>query len=173
MKKAKLLLINANFSYVNSEQEGSLVVNPFSIQLWLETVGEATLNSFTTEDNLQCLNYFQMIDFAKNVFEFLKSDGRWRIAVPDRNNLNFIYWMRYKPNGLIQKLSAIPAQSYWDLNSLTELLRQIGFIVYPLEYFDENGQFVKNDWDIKDGLIEHRSGNTNKTQYLIIDAVKP
>lgn len=154
------------------------VWNPCNRSEWLNHISPGQIESMTSEDEFQYLSYYEAIDFARNVFEFLIEGGRFRIAVPDRNNPSRLYHQKYRPDGLFQMLPFSrkfnrKVKTFWDYYFLIRMLRGIGFDVYPLEFFDENGQFVKNDWDIKDGLVKHRSGNNSESQFLIIDAVKP
>lgn len=113
-----------------------------------------------------------------NCFEFLKSDGRLRIAVPDGYNTNKDYIEKVRPGG--SGLGADDHKILYDYKLLSSNLKNTGFRVELLEYWDEKGNFHFKDWDIKYGYVRRSSrfddrnkdGKLNYTS-LIVDAIKP
>ena len=66
----------------------------------------------------------------------------------------------------------------YTYTTLRKQLEDAGFIVQLVEYFDENGRFLKNKWSAEEGFI-HRSfdfdkRNKNELKYtsLIMDGIK-
>jgi predicted SAM-dependent methyltransferase len=60
------------------------------------------------------------------------------------------------------------------------LLEKAGYKVNLLEWFDEQGKFHHENWDVAGGFIKRSTrfdprNSTNRTTYtsLIIDAIKP
>jgi len=112
-----------------------------------------------------------------NCYKYLKKRGRLRIAVPDGFNPSKSYIDHVSPNGPDHNDHGHKVLYNYEI--LSGLLKSVGFKVKLLEYYDRKGNFHKNNWLIKDGLI-HRSAhhdarnNNGKLNYtsLIIDGVK-
>jgi predicted SAM-dependent methyltransferase len=113
-----------------------------------------------------------------NCFNFLKSGGHLRIAVPDGFHPDAEYIKAVKPGG--HGAGADDHKFLYSYKSLSESLRKVGFKVRLLEYWDEDGQFYFQEWDSKDGHIvrskrfdpRNQNGNLTYTS-LIVDAIKP
>jgi len=114
----------------------------------------------------------------KNIFEYLESGGRLRIAVPDGYNPNQEYIDNIMPGGCGP--GAHDHKQLYNIDNLSEQLLRIGFQVQPIEYFDESGHYLANELNNDFGFI-HRSsknGTPNKSfsgshLSLIVDAIKP
>jgi len=113
-----------------------------------------------------------------NCYDFLKTGGYLRLAVPDGYNPNPDYIKHVKPRGT--GAAAEDHKILYNYHLLSDLLSQVGFKVDMLEYWDEKGQFHFNDWDILDGFIkrskdhdERNSEGSLNYSSLIVDAVKP
>lgn len=111
-----------------------------------------------------------------NCFKFLKKDGRLRIAVPDGNFPDKDYINHVKPGG--HGAGSDDHKILYTHATLCKELENAGFMVQLVEYFDENGRFLKNKWSAEEGFI-HRSfefdkRNENELKYtsLIIDGIK-
>lgn len=174
------LLVKADFGWIDKPDFEKHTWNPCLRSEWLRFFEpKVSIAKMSDEDSIQYFSRDELSAYAKNVFDFLIPGGYFRIAVPDKNNPGFFSQFIYNPNSLFQKFFISSKfkrkiQNFYDLDSLSQILEEIGFIIRPLEYFDENGNFVKNNhWDIKGDLIEHQSGNWRKIRFLIVDAVKP
>lgn len=114
---------------------------------------------------------------AATCFTFLKKGGRLRVAVPDGFHPDENYIEFVKPGGL--GAGADDHKVLYNYQTFSRIFEQAGFRVELLEYFDENGIFHAQNWDMSDGYI-HRSirydsrNSDGKPVYtsLIIDAVK-
>jgi len=113
-----------------------------------------------------------------NCYKFLKKGGRLRIAVPDGNNPDKEYVERVKPGG--SGLGSEDHKVLYTLDLMQERLSKAGFRIELVEYWNNDGVFVANKMDIKDGFIKrskefdprNKSGKLGYTS-LIVDAIKP
>jgi predicted SAM-dependent methyltransferase len=108
----------------------------------------------------------------------LEPGGYVRIAVPDGNHPSPEYIENVRPGGIGS--GAQDHKVLYTYATLNELFTSQGFVVNGLEYFDDSGDFITNQWKNEDGLI-HRSflndernrDGVNKYSSIIIDAFKP
>jgi predicted SAM-dependent methyltransferase len=144
-----------------------------------------------SEHVLEHLTLPEAIQTARNIFEFLRSGGHWRIAVPDVNNPSSAYhdwnspkgWGQWLHRWFIYEWNEPTHQNFYALSTLAALLSHVGFIVYPREWYDERGCFHRVKWSDADGLIKRSYGHPylHKVKMLhgvyntslIVDAVKP
>lgn len=119
----------------------------------------------------------QAIIAINNCFEYLAMGGRLRIAVPDGLHPSKEYINYVKPGGT--GAGADSHQVLYTYRSLARLLRQAGFRVVYLEWWDEAGKFNCAPWNEIDGYIERCLANDprnwdGKPNYtsLIMDAFK-
>jgi len=115
---------------------------------------------------------------VQNCYTFLKAGGVLRIAVPDGFHPDPDYIAQVKPGGY--GAGADDHKVLYNYITLTKILKDAGFDVVLLEWFDDLGQFNSQAWDIQDGIIRRsqRFDSRNEiepTKYtsLIIDARKP
>ncbi|MEO1144579.1 MAG: hypothetical protein AAFY26_03140 [Cyanobacteria bacterium J06638_22] len=120
---------------------------------------EHVINCYTTDEAHNAL---------KNIHEFLLPGGHIRIAVPDMNFPDPAYRTKIESHA-----------SRWRIDSLTQSLETLGFLVRPLEYFDDGGEFRMAEWQPEDGQIlrsrfNDARNNDDTIAYtsLIVDAVK-
>jgi predicted SAM-dependent methyltransferase len=112
-----------------------------------------------------------------NCFEFLKSGGWLRIAVPDGFHPDPSYIQYVRPGGT--GAGTHDHKVLFNYQSLTKELQKIGFEVELLEYWDENGKFHFCAWSSDDGYVErskrydprNKDGSLKYTS-LIVDAKK-
>jgi predicted SAM-dependent methyltransferase len=114
---------------------------------------------------------------AHNCFNYLKSHGYIRVAVPDGLKPSNDYINAVKPGGT--GAGAEDHKVLYNYKTISKLFESAGFEIELLEYYDEEGNFHYKEWDPENGLI-HRSsrydernqqGNLNYTS-IIIDAKK-
>lgn len=114
----------------------------------------------------------------ENCYRYLKPGGFLRVAVPDGFHASDEYIGWVKPGGTGN--GADDHKILYTYRSMSEVLESVGFTAKPLEYFDENRVFHRNNWDPEDGMVKrsarfderNREGKLVYTS-LIIDAVKP
>lgn len=113
-----------------------------------------------------------------NCFNFLKSGGILRVAVPDGFNPDKNYIDYVKPNGY--GAGSEDHKILYNYKIMKEKLERIGFKVKLLEYWDESGLFHSVDWTNEAGKIirskrydERNQGGQIKYTSLIVDAIRP
>ena len=111
-------------------------------------------------------------------FTFLRPGGRLRIAVPDGFHPNQDYINRVRPGGT--GAGAEDHKVLYTYKTLREQLKQVGFQVELLEYWDEHGVFHATEWSLKDGHIRRSQNHDPRNREgalvytsLIADAIKP
>jgi predicted SAM-dependent methyltransferase len=93
---------------------------------------------------------------------YLKTDGRLRIAVPDG----------YRPDGNYLDQVRPPADGHHQLftiDSISELLEQVGFRVEPLEYYDRDHVFHRRPWDDSEGFVYRCYGRDTQEEFRFRD----
>lgn len=106
--------------------------------------------------------------------KYLKVGGKIRIAVPDAYRKDEVYVKEVIPPKCGHK-------TYWNYKVLSALMKEIGFDVRLLEYFDENEKFNYTEWDENEGKIlrskkfdkreKFKKGDVFYTS-LIVDGIK-
>lgn len=141
---------------------------------WARNFRPNSIKNMLAEHVFEHLSEKQIIKSLKLIWFYLKDGGRIRIAVPDKNRQDKKYSRLVKPpiDGHL---------SYMNVDDLSKILKEIGFEVRPLEYFNDKGKFIHNKWDDKDGVIrrsfkydKQKNFKNGKLHYtsLIIDAIK-
>jgi predicted SAM-dependent methyltransferase len=138
----------------------------------------AGVSAFLAEHVFEHLTKDQAHAAFQNFKEFLKPGGYIRIAVPDGNHPDPEYIAYSKPGGYGP--GSDDHKVMYDIRSLTRLFEASGFVVRPLEWFDEEGAFHACNWEPASGFVSRSTrfderNRENPTAYtsLIIDAIKP
>ena len=76
---------------------------------------------------------------AKNFYEFAAENIVVRIAVPDGFHKDQNYINLVKPGGTGE--GATEHKNLFNVNSLSEIFKRAGFLSYPVEFWDERGNF--------------------------------
>ena len=140
-----------------------------------------TKNSLThilAEHVWEHLTYEEGILAAKNCKEYLKDNGRLRIAVPDGFHPDYKYINSVKPGGT--GLSAKQHKILYNYRLLLDVFIDAGFYSFDLlEFWDEKKEFHFMLWKPEDGFIKRskRFDSRNKIKQLsytslIIDVFK-
>ncbi|SRR6266542_4229033 len=133
---------------------------------------------FLAEHVWEHLDRDEAIRANANCFEFLRPGGRLRIAVPDGFHPDPAYIEYVRPGGT--GAGAADHKVLYNYKLICEELKNAGFELKPLEYWDEKGQFHFQEWSSKDGHISrsqrydprNQDGTLTYTS-LIVDAIKP
>jgi len=141
---------------------------------WSAYFRQQSIDRILAEHVLEHLSESENRIVVELCYKFLKPSGRLRIAVPDG----------YRPDENYAKEVAPPADGHqilFNVNSLSRLLSDAGFVVTPLEYFDAAGQFHYEDWNALDGQVNRsirydrqeafRYGELYYTS-LVVDGIK-
>jgi predicted SAM-dependent methyltransferase len=112
-----------------------------------------------------------------NCYKYLSLGGRIRIAVPDGLHSDNSYIEYVRPGGT--GAGAEDHKVLYSYRLLSRLMREAGFTVEYLEWWDETGKFHTRLWNEKDGYIDRclandSRNNDGKPNYtsLILDGVK-
>jgi predicted SAM-dependent methyltransferase len=129
---------------------------------WAALFSDNSIQAILAEHVWEHLTYKEGVQAAKNCYTYLKSGGYVRCAVPDPDDH--------------------PAASHKIVHTyqtVTKMFEEAGFEVRLLEYCNDAGEFVFNEWDEKDGYIyrskrfDHRNLNGELGFVsLIVDAIK-
>lgn len=167
--------INKNFEWYPTDKESLDVTKEND---WQKVLSFLQLDNIAAEHVWEHLTQKETELANANCFKYLKNGGVLRIAVPDGYNPNKKYIESVKPGGTGK--GARDHKMLYNYKVITDCLQKAGFIVKPLEYWDEYGQFHYIDWDNEDGFIErsrrydsrNKNGSLEYTS-LIVDAMKP
>jgi predicted SAM-dependent methyltransferase len=137
----------------------------------------AGVSAFLAEHVFEHLTYDPAHTAFKNLRTFLKPGGYMRIAVPDGYHADPEYIAYSKPGGYGP--GSEDHKVMYNMSTLSALLEANGFVVRPLEWFDEKGKFHAREWDPKTGFVSRSTrfderNRKNPTAYtsLIVDAVR-
>lgn len=115
---------------------------------------------------------------ARNCFQFLKPGGYLRVAVPDG-----FHPAQQRKNSGCSEDAAIGrgrCSKLYNHKSFANAFVAVGFNVQLIEFFDQEGVFHSNHWDVSKGLVKRTLlfDDRNIAQpfaytSLVLDAVKP
>lgn len=133
---------------------------------WRKRFLPDSLDSILSEHVLEHLDLNDADSTAANIWDFLKCEGRWRIAVPDgfHPHPNYLNWVAPNSRGeRFLKMFRHPSEPdhklLWNYQTLVSFLSSHGFNVILLEYFDRRGVFHRSNWSEADGRIWRRAGS--------------
>jgi predicted SAM-dependent methyltransferase len=145
---------------------------------WARLVAPASVDALLAEHVWEHLEPEEGRRAAANCLAVLRPGGYLRLAVPDGFHADPQYRAMVRPGGT--GAGADDHRVLYDVRSLTALLEGVGFRVDPIEYFDEEGRFVRGRLDPRRGVIwrslefdERNAGGEPRCTSLIVDAVKP
>jgi predicted SAM-dependent methyltransferase len=161
--------------WVSTEQD---VLNILFESDWASFFKKNSLDVILAEHVWEHLSPEEGAKACRNCFAFLKKGGMLRIAVPDGFHPDLDYIAQVKPEGYGP--GADDHKVLYTYKTLSAELKNTGYQIKLLEWFDEQGNFHYEEWDIRDGMIKRSTrfdprNKTNPTAYtsLIIDAIKP
>jgi predicted SAM-dependent methyltransferase len=144
---------------------------------WEDLFRPNSINAILAEHVWEHLTLDEGLLALKHCFEFLKSGGYLRIAVPDgfHPDPGYLEYVRVNGSGS----GADDHKVLYNHRILGDLLAKAGFKAEPLEYFDESGAFHAVEWNPETGKINRSirfdSRNADGRPHyisLIMDGVK-
>jgi predicted SAM-dependent methyltransferase len=161
--------------WVPTDQE---ILNLLVDRDWAKFFKPNSLDAILAEHVWEHLTPGQAIIAAVHCFKFLKPDGYLRVAVPDGLHPDPIYIEWVKPDG--NGPGSDDHKVLYNYRTLSALFENAGYKVRLLEWFDDQGKFHHQNWDVDGGFImrstrfdsRNRDSPTAYTS-LIIDASKP
>jgi len=151
------------------------VADPRTFAEWFAS---ETVSRFLAEHVWEHLSPEDAVKACNNCFTYLRHGGLLRIAVPDGFHPDAEYIARVRPGGY--GAGAKDHKVLFNHRTLSTLLEGAGFKLKLLEWFDEQGEFHHEQWEVAEGIIMRSSrfdkrNRHNQTAYtsLIIDAIKP
>jgi predicted SAM-dependent methyltransferase len=168
---------NNNPGWLHTQEEELNLLNSAS---WKSKFENNSLTAILAEHVWEHLTYQEGLEAAKLCYTYLKPSGHIRCAVPDGYFPDKAYQSIVKVGGPGPKDH--PAASHkivYNYRTLSELFEAAGYEVKLLEYCDDKGNFLSNEWDVKDGVIfrskkidPRNHGEKPAFPSLIIDAIK-
>lgn len=148
---------------------------------WKSRFKVNSIEAILAEHVWEHLTYEEGKAAALNCFNYLKPSGYIRCAVPDGYFPDKDYQKGVQVGG--PGPSDHPAASHkivHNYKTLKSMFEQAGYKVNLLEYCNENGEFIYNNWDEKEGFIyrskrfDHRNAEGELGFVsVIVDAIKP
>jgi O-antigen/teichoic acid export membrane protein/predicted SAM-dependent methyltransferase len=126
---------------------------------WQYYFNENSIDSILAEHVFEHLTLEDAKKSLININKYLKTGGVFRMAVPDGNHPSTYFIDVVKPNGLGH--GSDDHKVLYNIDIAKKLAEETGFILQPIEYFDENGIFHKNSFDKKNGHINRSNENYN------------
>ena len=161
--------------WISTEQNQLDLLKPEDFSRILN--GAIGFESMVMEHVLEHLSEDDVLVALKNCYDNLSPNGRLRIAVPDGLHPDKDYIEYVRPGGT--GAGADSHKMLFNYRMLGRMLRQVGFSVSYIEWWDESGNFNTRPWNEIDGYIERclandPRNNDGKPHYtsLIVDAVK-
>ena len=115
---------------------------------------------------------------ARNCFQFLRPGGYLRVAVPDGFHPSQTACEQVREESSVSRTAADCL--LYNHRSFADMFLAAGFQVRLIEFFDREGAFHSNHWDVSKGLVQRTLlfDERNITQpyaytSLVLDAFKP
>lgn len=165
-----------------SKQSGWVATQQFELNLlqpeqWQKRLGSQQADAILAEHVWEHLTPEQGLLAARTCYQFLKPNGRLRVAVPDGNSPHADYINYVKPGGTGP--GSDDHKVLFTHDTFQDLFTKAGFQVTLLEYFDEHGQFKQQHWSSEDGHISRSAAHDTRNQNgqlnytsIILDAIK-
>ncbi len=175
-KKIKLIVGGAGTKFQGWITSDIRTLDVTSYSNWQKLFKRNEISHILAEHVWEHLSIEDSQKALHNCHIFLKKRGKIRIAVPDGYFPDQTYINSVKPGGFGP--GSDDHKILYTYLTLSRELINAGFDFHLIEYFNENGQFVRNEWSIDDGFIhrsyQHDIRNIDGLRYtsLIIDGVK-
>jgi predicted SAM-dependent methyltransferase len=169
----KIILGAGGDFYKGFQQTDKLYLDIEKPEVWERRFKDGDIDNLLAEHVWEHLD--DDVTATEMCFKYLKEGGVLRLAVPDGYNPDMEYIDFVSPGG--SGGGADDHKRLYDIDSLTDLLQNAGFVVTPLEYYDSEGNFHNTDYVEENGKIKRSFKNPNaqknENKSLIVDAIKP
>ncbi|TQD23849.1 hypothetical protein [Methanolobus vulcani] len=115
------------------------------------------IDNILLEHVIEHIDYKNFIHFLVTIKPYLKKGAIIRIAVPDRNHPSEYVRLLTGVNGL--EPGADDHKYFYGIDDFENIACQTDYKLDKVEYFDNNGIFHKNNFDLSDGYISRCSKN--------------
>ncbi len=158
---------------------------------WSRHFAPGSIDRILCESCLEHMTFADGLAALQNFYRYLKPQtGRVRVAVPDENHRDESYQFWTRPGGGGQLFSRLfiytPGEPdhkvFYNFRALPALMGRAGFKTRLVEYFDDAGQFHRNQWDYRDGEVTRSAGHPRVERFkfwlgfdfvsLIVDGFK-
>ncbi len=179
LRNSRKIIIGSSYTYINDWFSSDFPeVDITSIKKCSKFWKQNSKDAFLAEHVWEHLDTPDAALGAKCCYYFLKNNGRLRVAVPDGYHPNQDYINQVKPFG--SGLGSEDHKVLYNIESLSKIFMDAGFIVKPLEHWDSEGKFHRTKWSNEWGIIrrsadnDSRNTNNNPLTYtsVIIDCFK-
>lgn len=120
------------------------------------------IHKVLAEHVLEHLTISELNLMAKNLNEYSVKNVNIRIAVPDGFHADKEYINNVKPGGVGE--GAHDHKNLFTVNSLSEIFERAGFKSYPVEFWDEKGNFHRGYKNDENGYIIRSFINDKRNQ---------
>lgn len=134
---------------------------------WKFLFGDFKADYIVAEHVWEHFDEKQAVRGLRNVFNFLKKGGNFRIAVPDGYFPNEDYISHVKPGGI--GAGADDHKILYNHKTFVEVLEKVPFMTTLIEYWDENGEFHNTGWKSEIGHISRSRFNDERNNDLEIN----
>lgn len=124
---------------------------------WQYYFKENTLDSVLAEHVFEHLTLDEARKSLVNIKKYLKSNGVFRMAVPDGNHPSRYFIDLVKPNGL--EHGSDDHKVLYNIDIAKNLAYELGFELKPIEYFDNNGILKRIDFNEDHGYVRRSHKN--------------
>ncbi|TES52786.1 SAM-dependent methyltransferase [Halalkalibacterium halodurans] len=169
---------NNNPGWIHTQEEELSLPDQ---SMWEKRFTPESISAILAEHVWEHLTFREGVEAANICYDFLKPSGYIRCAVPDGFFRDETYQAVVQVGGPGPKDH--PAASHKIVHTyetISNMFKEAGFTVKLLEYFDENGAFLCEDWNGEDGVIfrsktfdPRNQGEQIVFPSLIVDAIKP
>lgn len=118
---------------------------------WNYLFGDIKIDNLFAEHVFEHLSIEQNKAVLKLAQNYLKPDGNFRIAIPDKNNPDRLYQDGTRPGG--SDTGADDHKIFLSFNEYARLVKETNFKIQPLEYFDEDHVFHAHDFNNAAGHV--------------------
>lgn len=115
--------------------------------------GQNKATAFLSEHVWEHLAYEEGILSARNCYDFLEDGGYIRVAVPDGNLRDEDFIDFVNPMDRPENHPCASHKILYTYDILSNVFKEVGFIISYLEYCDEQGDFHYRYWNPADGHI--------------------